>query len=138
MIDMEMRAQIRRLFYVEHWKIGTIACELGFHPETVGLAVETDRFNNAKTLRRSVTDPYADFIREILGKHPSLRATRIFQMIRDRGYGGSVVQLRRFVALFIGKRFSACALSLANKDKWTGRILEKSQLAALAAGSPVL
>ena len=98
MIDMEMRAQIRRLFYVEHWKIGTIARELGFHPETVGLAVETDRFNNTKTLRRSVTDPYADFIREILGKHPSLRATRIFQMIRDRGYGGSVVQLRRFIA----------------------------------------
>jgi transposase len=98
MIDMEMRAQIRRLFYVEHWKIGTIARELGFHPETVGLAVETDRFNNTKTLRRSVTDPYADFIREILSKHPSLRATRIFQMIRDRGYNGSVVQLRRFVA----------------------------------------
>jgi hypothetical protein len=98
MIDMEMRAQIRRLFYVEHWKIGTIARELGFHPETVGLAVETDRFNNTKTLRRSTTDPYADFIREILAKHPSLRATRIFQMIRDRGYGGSVVQLRRFVA----------------------------------------
>jgi transposase len=98
MIDMEMRVQIRRLFYVEHWKIGTIARELGFHPETVGLAVETDRFNNTKTLRRSVTDPYADFIREILAKHPSLRATRIFQMIRDRGYGGSVVQLRRFVA----------------------------------------
>jgi transposase len=98
MIDMEIRAQIRRLFYVEHWKIGTIARELGFHPETVGLAVETDRFNNTKTLRRSVTDPYADFIREILAKHPSLRATRIFQMIRDRGYGGSVVQLRRFVA----------------------------------------
>lgn len=98
MIDMETRARIRRWFYVEHWKIGTIARELGLHPETVGLAVETDRFNNAKTLRRSATDSYADFIREILVKHPRLRATRIFQMIRDRGYSGSVVQLRRFVA----------------------------------------
>jgi transposase len=98
MIDMETRARIRRLFYVEHWKIGTIACELGLHPETVALAVETERFNSTKTLRRSATDPYADFIREILAKHPHLRATRIFQMIRDRGYGGSVVQLRRFVA----------------------------------------
>jgi transposase len=98
MIDMETRARIRRLFYVEHLKIGTIACELGLHPETVALAVETERFNSTKTLRRSATDPYADFIREILAKHPHLRATRIFQMIRDRGYGGSVVQLRRFVA----------------------------------------
>jgi len=98
MIDVETRARIRRLFYVEHWKIGTIARELGLHPETVSLAVETDRFNNTKTLRPSATDPYADFIREILVKHPRLRATRIFQMIRDRGYSGSIVQLRRFVA----------------------------------------
>ena len=98
MIDVETRARIRRLFYVEHWKIGTIARELGLHPETVSLAVETDRFNNTKTLRPSVTDPYADFIREILAKHPHLRATRIFQMIRDRGYRGSIVQLRRCVA----------------------------------------
>jgi transposase len=98
MMDLETRARIRRLFYVEHWKIGTIARELGLHPETVALAVETDRFNNTKTLRRQVTDPYADFIRELLAQHPRLRATRIFQMIRDRGYRGSVVQLRRFVA----------------------------------------
>jgi len=98
MIDTETRARIRHLFYAEHWKIGTIARELVLHPETVSIAVETDRFNNTKTLRPSATDPYADFIREVLAKHPRLRATRIFQMIRDRGYSGSVFQLRRFVA----------------------------------------
>jgi len=98
MIDKETRARIRHLFYAEHWKVGTIARELVLHPETVSIAVETDRFNNTKTLRPSVTDPYAGFIREVLAKHPRLRATRIFQMIRDRGYGGSVVQLRRVVA----------------------------------------
>ena len=98
MIDQETRARIRHLFYAEHWKVGTIARELVLHPETVSLAVETDRFNNSKTLRPSVTDPYAGFIREVLSKYPQLRATRIFQMIRDRGYGGSVVQLRRVVA----------------------------------------
>jgi transposase len=98
LIDVETRARIRRLFYVEHWKIGTIARELGLHPETISRAVETERFNSAKTLRPSATDPYADFIREVLAKHPRLRATRIFQMIRDRGYNGSIVQLRRFVS----------------------------------------
>lgn len=98
MIDVETRGYIRRLFYVEHWKIGTIASELGLHQETVRLAVETERFNNTKTLRTSVVDLYADSIREILAKHPRLRATRIFQMIRDRGYSGSIVQLRRFVS----------------------------------------
>jgi transposase len=98
MIDKETRARIRHLFYVEHWKIGTIAHELALHPDTVRGAIETERFNNSKTLRPCATDPYAGFIREILEKHPRLRATRIFQMIRDRGYTGSVVQLRRVVA----------------------------------------
>lgn len=98
MIDKETRARIRHLFYAEHWKIGTIAHELALHPDTVSDAVETDRFSNTKTLRPCVTDPYAGFIRETLEKHPRLRATRIYQMIRDRGYPGSVVQLRRVVA----------------------------------------
>jgi transposase len=96
-IDQETRAHIRRLFYAEHWKIGTIARELGLHPETVSAAVETDRFNSTKT-PHNAADPYADFIREILKKHPTLRATRIYQMIRDRGFCGSIVQLRRFIA----------------------------------------
>ena len=98
MIDKETRARIRHLFYAEHWKIGTIAHELALHPDTVSDAVETDRFSNTKTLRPCATDPYAGFIRETLEKHPHLRATRIYQMIRDRGYSGSVVQLRRVVA----------------------------------------
>jgi transposase len=99
MIDIETRATIRHLFYAEHWKIGTIARELGLHPETVSQAVETERFTNTtKTLRPCATDPYIGFIRETLEKYPCLRATRLFQMIRDRGYAGSVVQLRRVVA----------------------------------------
>jgi len=98
MIDLETRAHIRHLFYAEHWKIGTIARELGLHPDTVHAAVQTDRFNSTKAVRPSLLDPYADFVRAILEKHPHLRATRIFQMIRDRGYNGSIVQLRRFVS----------------------------------------
>ncbi len=98
MIDIETLARIRRMFYAEHWKIGTIARELGLHRETVSRAVGTDRFNRTKTLRPKETDPYGDFIRDVLTKHPRLRATRIYQMIRDRGYTGSIVQLRRFVA----------------------------------------
>ena len=97
MIDSETRAHIRHLFYAEHWKIGTIARELGLHPDTVSAAVETERFNSTKT-PRNAADPYADFIRDVLSKHPTLRATRIYQMIRDRGFNGSVVQLRRFIA----------------------------------------
>jgi transposase len=98
MISPETRAQIRRYFYVEHWKVGTIASELGVHPDAVRNAIESERFHSSKPLGVSVVDPYIEFIRDTLDQHPRLRATRIYQMIRARGYGGSVVQLRRTVA----------------------------------------
>ena len=61
-------------------------------------AIESERFHSAQPLRASIVDPYLEFIRQTLDQHPRLRATRIYQMIRDRGYSGSVVQLRRAVA----------------------------------------
>ena len=98
MISQETRAQIRRYFYAEHWKIGTIARELGVHPDTVRNAIESERFRGTQPLRASVVDPYIAFLRQTLEQYPRLRATRLYQMIRDRGYSGSVVQLRRSVA----------------------------------------
>jgi transposase len=98
MISAETRAQIRQWFFAEHWKIGTIAQALRIHPDTVRHAIESDRFHRAQTLRACLTDPYLPFIRQTLDQHPRLRATRIYQMIRDRGYQGGVIQLRRVVA----------------------------------------
>lgn len=98
MISPEIRAQIRRYFYAEHWKVGTIATELGVHPDTVRNAIESQRMGGSQPLRVSKVDPYVEFIRQTLDQHPRLRATRIYQMAYDRGYAGSVVQLRRAVA----------------------------------------
>lgn len=98
MISPENRARIRRYFYAEHWKIGTIARELNVHPDAVRNAIESSRFNVTQPMRASITDPYMEFVRQILDQHPRLRATRIHQMIRERGYTGSVIQLRRAVA----------------------------------------
>ena len=99
MISHEEVARIRHLFYAEHWKVGTIAAELGLHAETVSRAVETDRFHNHHSrLRDRLSDPYLDFLRQTLQQYPRLRATRLFQMIRPRGYTGSISQLRRVVA----------------------------------------
>jgi transposase len=79
--------------------VGTIAAELGVHHDTVRGAIEAERFIRPSSVHRtSMLDPYKAFLAEILEQHPRLRATRIFEMIRDRGYGGSVVQLRRHVA----------------------------------------
>ena len=98
MISPETRVQIRRYFYAEHWKIGAIATALDVHPDTVRRAIEVERFQHAEPLRPSIVDPYLPFVRQTLEQHPRLRATRIHQMIRDRGYSGSVEQLRRVVA----------------------------------------
>jgi len=98
MIDAAQRARIRRLFYAEHWKVGTIAAELGVHRDAVNHAIESDRFVSAGSLvRPTMLDPYKGVVGEILKEHPRLLATRIFGMLRDRGYTGSVVQLRRYV-----------------------------------------
>jgi transposase len=98
MISSEVRAKIRHWFYAEHWKIGTIAEQLGLHAMTVRQAIETERFNRGKTLAVSLTDPYLEFLQQTLNQFPRLRATRLYAMIRDRGYTGSVSQLRRVVA----------------------------------------
>lgn len=97
MIAPAQKANIRRLFHGEHWKIGTIASELGLHPDTVRAALEIERFKRGPAPRAALTDPYMGFIQQTLAQHPRLRATRLYQMLRDRGYRGSVVQLRRVV-----------------------------------------
>jgi transposase len=99
MISPEQTAEIRRLFFAEHWKVGTIAATLGLHPDTVRRAVDTERFNRPKLQRvAALTDPYVDFVRQTLQAYPRLRATRVFQMVRARGYQGSLGQLRRLVS----------------------------------------
>lgn len=98
MIADEVRAEIRRLFYAEHWRIGTIASELSLHDSTVRRALETERFRSSGAQPRpSALDPYLDLIRQTLAEHPRLRATRIYEMLVARGYAGSVVQTRRVV-----------------------------------------
>jgi transposase len=96
MIPPEQRAEIRRLYYAEHWRIGTIATTLGVHHDTVRLAIE--RFIRPGTqVRASTLDPYKPFVLATLEQYPRLRATRLYAMIRERGFAGSAVQVQRWV-----------------------------------------
>jgi len=98
MIDAALFARIRRLFFAEHWKVGTIATELGVHHDTVERAIESDRFvRTQRQLRPSLLDPFKPFIGEVLDQHPKLRATRICEMVRARGYVGGYAPVRRYV-----------------------------------------
>jgi transposase len=98
MIAPEQHTQIRRLFYAEHWRIDTIATQLGIHHATVRRAVESERFiRPGAQIRPSALDPYKAFIAATLEQYPRLRATRLWAMVRARGYPGSALQVQRYV-----------------------------------------
>ena len=98
MISEEVRSRMRRLFFAEHWKVNTIAAELGVHHETVELALCQNRFSNRRFWSGPhKLDPYRSFIQNTLEQYPRLRATRLLSMLQDRGYDGSIGTLRRYV-----------------------------------------
>src|SRR5437660_8808534 len=79
MLNLETQAHIRHLFYAEHWKIGTIAQQLGVHHDAVRHALQTDSSHREQALRPCITDPYVEFVRETLKNYPQLRATPILK-----------------------------------------------------------
>ena len=97
-VDREIEAEIRRLFFGEHWKKGTIAAQLGVHDDVVRRVVGPHGPEpKGRDPRPSVLDPYQGFVLETLDRYPSLVATRVYDMICERGYTGSLQTLRRFV-----------------------------------------
>lgn len=97
-IGPEVTAEIRRLYYGEHWKRGTIAAQLGVHFDTVVRAVGAvgAKAGSPRPDAR-VLEAYLPFIDETLGRYPKLVSTRIHDMLVDRGYEGSLRTLRRYV-----------------------------------------
>jgi len=96
-IAPELRAQILRLYQAEHWRVGTIAKQLHLHRDTV-LRVLTQNGVTQTSIRRSRIDPYLPFMRETLAKFPTLTATRLHAMVRERGFTGGGDYFRHIVA----------------------------------------
>ncbi|MDQ3401282.1 MAG: IS21 family transposase [Chloroflexota bacterium] len=112
-IPDEREAEVRRLYYAEHWKVGTIASEIGVHHDAVervlGLQAKHAR---ARAPMECLLGPYKALVQEHLERHPRLRATRLFDMIEDRGYEGSERAVRRYVATVRPKPAKEAFLSL--------------------------
>ena len=94
----EKEAEILRLYHAEKWRIGTIAVELGVHHTTVQRVLRHTG-TELKTVapRPSMADPFVPFIVEQLEKYPRLCASRLFEMVRARGYPGGADHFRRVV-----------------------------------------
>jgi transposase len=96
----EIEAEITRLHYAEHWRVGTIAAQLGVHADVVRRVLGLDRRRaTAPIARPHFVDPYREFIDATLRMYPRLRATRLYDMVKERGYPGSIRTLREYVAV---------------------------------------
>jgi transposase len=94
----EVDANILRLYYGEHWPVGTIARQLGLHADVVRRVLGKEGIAAPGRLPLSVLAPYYEFIEQTLREYPSLRSTRLYDMLRARGYPGSPRTVREYVA----------------------------------------
>jgi transposase len=97
-VSESVEAEIRRLFFAEHWPVGTIAQQLGVHEDVVKRVAGLLSPRRVLPSAPSLVTPYAGFIGEVLAQFPTLRSTRIYDMVHARGFDGSVRSIRAHVA----------------------------------------
>lgn len=98
-ISPELEAKILRYFHVEKWKVGTIATQLGVHHGTVDRVLSQAGLPKIERPHRaSLIDPYLPFVRKTLEQYPKLTASRLYAMVRERGYGGGEDHFRHLIA----------------------------------------
>ena len=95
----EIEAQILRYYHAERWRIGTIATQLHVHRDSVSRVLAQAGLPALGGLcRPSAIDPYLPFILETLEQFPRLRASRLYDMARVRGYPGRPDHFRHLIA----------------------------------------
>jgi transposase len=113
-INNETEAEILRLFNAEGWRRNTIAKQLGLHHSTIDRVLNRHEVPVKPTRMRKVkVDQYLPFIRKTLEKYPKLNATRLFHMVKERGYTGGVDHFRDIVARLRPKPRAEAYLRLA-------------------------
>ena len=95
----EIEAQILRYHHAERWPIGTIATQLNLHRDPVARVLAQAGLPAIKRIHRpSAVDPYLPFILATLEQFPRLRASRLYAMVKDRGYLGRPDHFRHLIA----------------------------------------
>lgn len=95
----ETEAQILRYHHAERWPVGTIARQLHLHRDSVARVLAQAGLPAIKQIHRpSAIDPYLPFVLETLAQFPRLRASRLYAMVKDRGYLGRPDHFRHLIA----------------------------------------
>lgn len=101
MISPERAAEILRLYHAEKWRVGTLARQLGVHHNTVRrVLAQAGQAPGLAAVRPSMVDAFVPLIRATFEKYPTLRASRLYAMVRERGYTGGPDHFRHVVARY--------------------------------------
>ena len=99
-IAPDLEAHILRYYHVEKWRIGTIARQLNVHRGTVRRVLAQAGLPRSGAAQRATqVDAYLPFIGDTLKKFPTLTASRLYQMVRERGYQGGPDHFRHLISL---------------------------------------
>jgi len=104
-IEPDLENKILRYHYAEKWPVGTIARQLKVHHSTVRRILTNAGVTKEQlSSRPSLLDPFVGFVTETLEKFPTLRASRLYEMVCERGYRGRPDHFRHLMALYRPKR----------------------------------
>lgn len=112
MIPDDMAGDIVRLTTAEKWLPSTIARELRVHHSVVARVMAQHGLLPSAKQRPSIVDPYLPFIKTTLEKYPKLHASRIYQMVKERGYSGAPDHFRTIIAQYRPAPFTEAFLRL--------------------------
>jgi hypothetical protein len=95
----KIEAKILRFHHAERWPIGTIATQPQVHRDNVARVLAQAGLPHLGSARRpAAIEPYLPFILETLTQFPRLRASRLYEMVKDRGYPGRPDHFRHLIA----------------------------------------
>jgi transposase len=122
-ISAELEAKILRYYHVEKWRVGTIARQLQVHHGTVQRVLRRAGVPLAqRSARTSKVDPYLPFIHQTLERFPTLTASRVYAMVRERGYRGSPDHFRHIIAMHRPRRAAEAYLRLTTMPAESGQV----------------
>ncbi len=103
----DIEAQILRYYHAEKWTVSTIARQLHVHHSVVRrVLAQAGLPRIGAPPRKSLIDAYLPFIRQTVEAFPTLTASRLYVMVRERGYPGRPDHFRHLIACHRPRRKS--------------------------------
>jgi transposase len=123
MISRELEAEILRLHHAEGWPVGTLARQLRVHHSTVRRVLGQAGVPAAHHYSRPLmVEPFVPFIQATLERYPTLRASRLYRMVRERGYPGAPDHFRAIVARYRPRQATEAYLRLRTLPGEQGQV----------------